>query len=319
MKVAIIIPCRRIDKFTRECVNHCLTLNYRDYEIIILPDNINKNELESVKHVGNIVIKIIPTGPLTPGAKRNIGLNSTTSQVCAFIDSDAYPEKNWLRNAIKYLKDENVAAVGGPSITPESDNIMQKASGYILSSFMIGGPLISRKEYGVREVDELPSCNLVVKREVLEKVGGWNEKYWPGEDTLLCQAIRNLGKKIIEVPDVIVYHHRKPLFRPFLKQIARFGLHRGFFARKYRGISLKAKYFMPSLLIIYIITSSILSYTLGNVLLYVLPLIVYLTLALIASIHAKKLAPLVWLGIIAAHIVYGSAFLMGLLKRDLRR
>ena len=49
---------------------------------------------------------------------------------------------------------------------------------------------------------------------------------------------------------------------------------------------------------------------------------VYLVSGLIAAavqVRSLKLILSVWLGIIVTHLVYGSFFLSGLLKRDLKR
>ena len=93
--ISIIIPCKEIDKYTEECIRYCLELDYPNYEIIVLPDYESKQILRNVK--------IIPTGPITPGAKRNIGVTNSNGEICAFIDSDAYPPRDWLKNAAKYL------------------------------------------------------------------------------------------------------------------------------------------------------------------------------------------------------------------------
>jgi len=132
LMASIIVPCKRIDSYTKECIDYCKKLDYETYEIIVLPDEQNEN-LEGVK--------VIPTGNVTPGRKRNIGMKNAKGEILAFVDSDARPEKSWLRNAISYFKDSEVAAVGGPGITPPEDSLMQKASGYILSSFAVRGLL----------------------------------------------------------------------------------------------------------------------------------------------------------------------------------
>ena len=36
--VSIIIPCKNIDNYTTECVDHCKRLEYPNFEIILLPD-----------------------------------------------------------------------------------------------------------------------------------------------------------------------------------------------------------------------------------------------------------------------------------------
>jgi len=312
--VSIIIPCREMDDFAKECVRHCKHLDYGNREIILLPDD----ALEGVNGV-----KIIATGPVTPGAKRNIGIANSDGEICAFIDSDAFPRRDWLSNAVKYFEDPQVAAVGGPGVTPKNDDIMQKASGYVLSSFMVGNLSSRYKAERSIESDDIHSCNFIARKSVLIAAGGWNEKYWPGEDTLICLAIKKLGKKLVEASDVVVHHHRRPLFRKHLKQVLRFGLHRGFFAKKFHGNSFKLTYFVPSMLVLSLfagVFASLINSFLMNVLL--LTVAMYLILGLIAtSLNVKeaKLVLPVWLGIIATHVVYGVSFLVGLTRPDLER
>jgi hypothetical protein len=136
-------------------------------------------------------------------------------------------------------------------------------------------------------------------------------------------GIKKLGKKLVEASDVVVYHHRRPLFKEHLKQVSRFGLHRGFFAKRFRGNSFKLTYFVPSLLVLSLFVgmfASLINSFLMNVML--LAVAMYLISGLIASLlevrNARLILP-VWLGIIATHIVYGLSFLVGLMKRDLER
>jgi len=310
---SIIVPCKRIDSYTKECVDYCKKLDYENYEIIVLPDEQNEN-LEGVK--------VIPTGNVTPGKKRNIGMKNAKGEILAFVDSDARPEKSWLRNAVSYFKDSEVAAVGGPGITPPEDSLMQKASGYILSSFMVGGLSSRYKSSGeVRESDDIHSCNFIARKSVVEKIG-WNEKYWPGEDTLMCLEIKKLGKKMIEAPNVVVYHHRKPLFLAHLKQISGFGLHRGFFAKKYPKNSLKLTYFLPSLLVLFLVLGGVVSYFSSTFrTIYFILVLAYLLLTFVNAALSKdiKLFFPVWIGTILTHLTYGVYFLVGLAKSELER
>jgi cellulose synthase/poly-beta-1,6-N-acetylglucosamine synthase-like glycosyltransferase len=285
-----------------------------DFEIILLPDYASE-EIEGVR--------VFSTGNVSPGRKRNMGIENAVGDFCAFIDSDAYPRRDWLSNAIRCFEDLQVAAIGGPGLTPTEDNVMQRASGCVLSSFMVGN--LSRR-YKARwsfESDDMHSCNFIVRKEVLKEAGGWNEKYWPGEDTLICLAIKKLGRKMVESSDVVVYHHRRPLFVPHLKQVSRFGSHRGFFAKRFSGNSSRLTYFLPSLLVLSLfagVFASLLNRFFLNV--FLLAVAVYLVLSLIAAAFEGKEARLllpVWFGIIMTHVVYGLSFWAGLIKRDLRR
>jgi len=315
--VSIIIPCKEIDDYARECIEHCKKLDYPSsrYEIIVLPDYEPKTGIEGVK--------VVSTGPITPGAKRNVGLKVACGDICAFIDSDAYPRRDWLKKAVSHLLgDERVVAIGGPAVTPPHDSVMQRCSGYVLSSAIMGSLARRYKVTGTVDSDDVHSCNLIVKREAIEKVGGWNEKYWPGEDTLLCLSLSSVGR-IMEVCDVVVYHHRKPLFREHLRQVSRFALHRGFFAKKFRGNSLKPVYFAPSFLTFFLLLGTPVSMFIR----YLRPIFLALILAyLIACLFSsvvetkeKKYTPIVFIGTLLTHLVYGIFFFLGLLKRDLER
>jgi GT2 family glycosyltransferase len=224
---------------------------------------------------------------------------------------------------VKYLENPKVGGVGGPGLTPEADGLIQKAGGYVLSSFMVGNLSNRYKTKQSFESDDIHSCNFIAWKSVVKEAGGWNEKYWPGEDTLMCLAIKKLGKKLIESSEVVVYHHRRSLFSPHLKQVSRFGEHRGFFAKKFPENSLKPIYFFPSLLVLSLFVGVLLSFFFSFfVYIVVLGVAAYLALSLVAAalqVRKVKLILLVWSGMIVTHIVYGVFFLSGLSKRDLKR
>lgn len=312
--VSIIVPCKEVDEYTKECVEYCKGLDYGNYEILLLPDHVSDN-INGVR--------VILTDCVTPGKKRNIGIANAEGNFCAFIDSDAYPCKDWLTNAMTYLDDPTLAGVGGPGLTPERDSFMQKASGHVLSSFMVGSISNRYKVGRVRMSDDIHSCNFIARKTALEEVGGWDERYWPGEDTLICLGMRIHGKRLVEASDVVVYHHRRSLFKEHLKQVSRFGLHRGFFAKKFKANSYKLTYFMPSLFLLAfffgVFASFINSFFLNILLLATTTYLILDLFAAFFSVKEMKFLVPVWLGIIATHVVYGVSFLAGLMKRDLEK
>lgn len=312
--VSIIIPCKKIDQLTEECVEGCKKLEYENFEIIVLPDDFKEAELDKVT--------IVATGPVLPGVKRNIGMNMARGELCAFIDSDATPRKDWLRNAVNYLKDDRIAAVGGPGLTPDKDSFLQKAGGYILSSILTGN--LSRRYNGSIKAfnsDDIHSCNLVTRKSVLKEIGGWNEQYWPGEDTLLSLAMKKKGMKMIESSDIVVYHHRRPLFLKHLRQVWSFGLHRGFFAKKFPENSLHITYLLPSLFVASLIGGLVLSFMFPFFgWFYSVILAAYLIICVFEGSKTGniRMAFLVFSGIILTHLTYGIAFIKGLTIGNLR-
>ena len=242
--------------------------------------------------------------------------------ILAFIDDDAYPEEDWLKNAAKNFEDFQVGAVGGPAVTPPNDSLRQKASGKIYESLIVGGPYRYRYIKGKkRKVIDYPSCNLLVRKDVFVKLKGFDTSFWPGEDTKLClEIVDKLKKEIIYDPNVLVYHHRRPVFLPHLRQVANYALHRGYFAKKYPKSSLKVSYFLPSLLFLAVLSGLALSLFIPYFRrMYSASLFVYLGAVLFFSLNKEvKTIPLVFLGTIFSHLTYGLFFLKGILTKKLK-
>jgi len=60
----------------------------------------------------------------------------------------------------------------------------------------------------VHEVDAISGAFLLVRREVGEKIGWWDEEYFfYGEDIQFCYNIKKMGYKIYYVPDVSILHY----------------------------------------------------------------------------------------------------------------
>src|SRR3989338_8165080 len=108
MTVSIIIAVKELNDNLRYCLERCLKLDYPDFEIIVFPD-------QPFSYPDSRV-RIIPTGNLTPPRKRDFALQEAKGEILAFIDDDAYPEKDWLKKATGYFRDESVGAVCGPAV-----------------------------------------------------------------------------------------------------------------------------------------------------------------------------------------------------------
>ena len=294
-----------------ECVGRCAQLNYQPFEIILLPDS--PITIEGAK--------VIPTGPVLPGRKRNIGARTAAGTIFAYIDSDAYPRTDWLMNGVRYLQEEGVGAVGGPAITAPSDDGFCHAQGTVLSSFLMGGTLSARyREKNTIETDDIHSVNLLAWRNVVQEAGGWTEKYWPGEDTLLGLAIQKAGYKQLLASDVVVYHHRRRRIGQYLRQISSFGTHRGYFAKKYPETSRRLGYFAPTMALVGLILGLPIAIELPWFWwVYLAGLAAYLVSLIIAASRSHGNRFMVFVLIPLTHLVYGLGFIRGLLAAGLSR
>jgi hypothetical protein len=210
--------------------------------------------------------------------------------------------------------------VGGPGVTPGNDPFLAQAGGLVYTNRFVSGNF--RWRYiGDRvrsNVDDVPSCNLFVRTDVLKAINGYRTDFWPGEDTILCSDIVfGQKKRIVYDPWVLVYHHRRPLFGPHLRQIGRYALHRGHFAKRFPATSLRLSYLLPTLFVIGLVVGAPLACVhpwLRNA--YFAVLAAYGSVTLLSSFNTNPLMWMsVWLGVMATHIVYGLRFLMGLVTR----
>ncbi|MBI5034284.1 MAG: glycosyltransferase [Chloroflexi bacterium] len=311
MRFSIVIPLKSDNAYIRETLAALKQVDYDDYEIIVLPD-------EPFDGWGKDV-NAIATGAVGPGAKRDLALPHATGDILAFLDDDTYPDCNWLKNSVKYFNDPQIGAIGGPAVTPASDSLRQQASGNVYASFLGGGNYAYRylpKE--TKAVDDYPTCNLLVRRTVFESIGGFDTTFWPGEDTKLCLDIVKRGLKIIYAPDVIVFHHRRPLFAGHLNQVRSYALHRGYFAKRFPQTSLRPSYFLPTFLVIGFGIGIIFSlFFPGFWFVYTVGMVAYVAAVFTsarASSRGFQLTLLTGLGIIATHLVYGVWFVAGLLS-----
>ena len=200
LKFSIIIPVKAINSYVRETVPHIQRLSNANWELFIIP-----NEEEINEWVEDDRIHIISSGRVGPADKRDMGARLADGSFLVFLDDDSYPEPNLLEVATRYFLDLEVIALGGPGITPTSNNFWQRVSGAVFLSRFTGGAPERYVPIGVsRQMDDWPSVNLIVRRKGFLEVGGFDCKYWPGEDTKLCMKLKQTGKKLIYVPGMVV-------------------------------------------------------------------------------------------------------------------
>ncbi len=316
--VSVVIACPKTSWMLDECLDALRGQSYANWEAIVLPDAAEGGRTADAGRV-----RFLPTGKVRPAEKRNLGIRAAKGEIVAFIDDDAYPEAHWLEYAVKYFGDPGIGAVGGPGVTPPGDVRLARLGGRVYESRLVSGTYSYRyRAGGVRmDVDDYPSCNLLVRKDVLDRIGGYRTDFWPGEDTLLCKDIVDRSwKRIVYDPWVIVYHHRRPLFRPHLRQLGRYGFHRGYFCKRFPSNSRRLSYFIPTLFDAYLAGFALLAglAALGFVPRLAVdvcgaPLALYLALVAAASFSLHPVDDLLTaLGIVLSHVWYGLQFLRGL-------
>lgn len=326
MLVSVIIPVKEINKYIiDENLPALKEQTYARVEIIILPDVTNQSDKSLLQKYPNL--KIVKTGPVPPGKKRSIGTANSSGDIIAFIDDDAYPDKDWITNAVKIIDHQKVNCVCGPAILPLKSTFWEKIFNTILQNPIGSGIYMYRfKKMPARYVDDYPFVNFISKKDILKAVGDKDSTYWPGDDSKVCKRlVYELDQKIYYHPDILVYHHKRDDLNGFVKQHMNYGFNRGYFVVQGDKNSHKIQYLLPPIFLTYLIVLMTISplYLLQiNYLLIIMliPLIMYKmgliflffnSLSVTKDLKISFIAPIITF---ITHMAYGFAFIIGMSK-----
>lgn len=319
IKFSVIICLTRIGPQFFNYLAKFALMELKDFEIILVTEKDAKLPKFSLE------VRVVrpKQKPISLGEKRDLGLKAAKGERCAFIDDDAYPNSKWLTNALEVFNSSpKIAVVGGPNVTPPDDTFWEKVGGHIYESYLTSGELqyrfIPKKR---RFVGELPGVNLIIRKDVLKKIGGFDSRLYSGDDSKVCSAITSLGYKVCYDPKVIVYHHRRAFPLGHLKQIRSMGKHRGFFVKAYPQ-TLAPLYFLPTILTLGLLgglVASIFSFQIRVI--YIFSFIVFFLLGYFSSVkyagYFKSI--FVSIGIMLTHIIYGISFIRGMTLKHIER
>ena len=162
VKFSIVIVARSMNHYIEEALPYFEKQTNKDFELIIV---LEEKPTEKIKNA-----KVVISERASPAKARNIGAENAKGEIIAFIDDDAHPKEYWLENALKNFEDENIVAVGGPSLTPKNANFFQHVSNkvYELSSMTTGKRYGKGRKRKKTEIDEWPTCNFFVRKIICD-------------------------------------------------------------------------------------------------------------------------------------------------------
>lgn len=246
LTASIIIPTYNRCNSLQLCLDSLRGQTYRDFEVIVVDSGSTDGTKELVQKFSDMQIRYVLSQRSGLTSKRNLGWKLAQGDIIAFIDDDIVLTSRWLSEILNtFLWSEKVGGVTGPTIVQEDrlknrdlfyflgkfkeKNIVWRTIGKIYESIILEGrPLdvgrifrsgtfspgsnypscLSIKDR--IEVDYLEACNMSFRKNLVEKVSGFDESYlgtseWSEPD--LCFKISNLGYLLIFNPKVIVEHN----------------------------------------------------------------------------------------------------------------
>ena len=195
MILSIIIPTYNEEEYLPILLESIKQQKFDDYEIIIADANSTDRTREIAEEYGCIITE----GGL-PAVGRNNGAKIAKGEYLLFLDSDLKLTDDYLRDTIYEFRMERLG-IAITQMKPLSEKSEAQLFHYLANQFMIGVEKI--KPHGA-------GCyGIIVKRELHEKYGGFNEELTFGEDS---EYIRRLGSskqfKVLRKPKIGVSTRR---------------------------------------------------------------------------------------------------------------
>jgi cellulose synthase/poly-beta-1,6-N-acetylglucosamine synthase-like glycosyltransferase len=237
--LAVIIPTYNAEKTIEKCISACKNMKYKGKkEIIVIDDCSADSTYEILKKQKEI--KII-RNQINKGkaAALNLGIKNTNAEIVACIDADSYPEENFLEKAVKHFyEEENVGAVVTRVAVNNPKNLVEKIQQIdYWFSFGIYFQALSK----INALYVAPGPASLYKKEVLEKIGGFEEKNI-AEDMEIALRIQKYKYKIKACHESIVYTDVPNTLKGLFKQRLRW--YRGSIINiiKYRSLLFNPQY-----------------------------------------------------------------------------
>ena len=206
-ELCILIVNYNSTNYTIELIKNLKKSTYKKFDILVF-DNNSKEDLSNLEQLKEI--KLIKHD-------KNLGLSGGVNKALTFIKNkyvlllnpDIAIDDNCINELLELIKkDEKIAFVGGAIYNFKDKNKINAFGGKI--NFITGLAKSLVNEYKIRELkygEYTDACVLMFNREIFQKLGGYDKKYFMYLETedIILRAMKNKFKVLIN-PKAKVWH-----------------------------------------------------------------------------------------------------------------
>ncbi len=217
--ITIMIPAHNEGIVIRNTVENITTVDYDNYELILIDDRSEDNTAEVIKQIAEEhpnIKYLIREKDAFPGksAVLNDALKMAKGEAILVFDADARIKPDFIKNLLPKLEPEDVGAVQARKvISNRNDNFLTRCQDNEMAldtHFQIGRD-------AVKGAVELRGNGELIKRKALEDIGGWNN-YTITDDLDMSTRMQIKGWDIRFCPEVSVYEEGVMKIVPLIRQ-----------------------------------------------------------------------------------------------------
>ncbi len=221
--VSVIMPVRDEERHLAEAVAHVLAQDYPGEVEVILAvgssrDRTGEIAAELAARDARVRVVANPAGHTPNGL--NAAIATARHGTVVRVDGHGLLSAGYIRRAIDVLEETGAANVGGIMLA-EGETDFERAVARAMSSPL--GIGAARFHLGGRPGPADTVYLGVFRRDVLERLGGYDEHFVRAQDWELNYRIREAGETVWFTPDLVVTYRPRHTLRALARQFFRTG------------------------------------------------------------------------------------------------
>lgn len=205
--VSLIIPGRNCERTIALCLDAVVPMLEQGqlHEIIFVDDGSTD---QTARIVADYPVTLISGNGHGPGAARNLGWRAAVNPLIWFVDSDCVAEPDALKLLLPMMDDTKVGGVSGSYSNMNDDSLL---------ACLIHEEIIERHLSMPDHVDFLATFNVLYRKDALEKVGGFDERFKKAQDAELSFRVKEAGYYLCFMRNSRVAHFHETRWTGYLR------------------------------------------------------------------------------------------------------
>ncbi len=218
--LSIVIPVFNQINYTKECIESLSNTLDRKIELIIVDNDSTDDTSKVLKNYFHSLIDLKPIfNPINFGfpIAVNQGLEIAKGKYILIANNDIVFTDNWFERMIAAAESDSKVGLVGPTSNEVSGLQRDSNADYsgIEEMHQYAKEIGEKNRGAYQNFPRIAFLCTLIKKEVIEKIGGLDERFSPGnyEDDDFCLRAQLAGYKTLIAKDVFIHHYGSKSFK----------------------------------------------------------------------------------------------------------